>query len=122
MLPSAGQGAVGVEIRRKDVEISKLLESICCSKTVYCVISEREALRVLDGSCDTPIGAHATLDGEVMHLKVAVISLNGSQVFEDEIRGSVRTSLEAVALGNEIGRRLKSKIPAEILRQKLDAQ
>jgi hydroxymethylbilane synthase len=121
MLPSAGQGAVGVEIRRKDVEVAKLLDAISCSKTVCCVKSEREALRVLDGSCDTPIGAHAVLEGENMHLKVAVVSLDGSQLFEDEIRAIVRTSQEAIALGNEIGQRLKSKIPAEIFRQKLAA-
>ncbi len=114
MLPAAGQGAVGIEIRKGDEDMLSTLSHISDFKTVSCVKSERAVLRVLDGSCHTPIGAHAVLDGTELWLRVCVCSLDGQQRFEDDIRGDVVRVQDAEALGEELGTRLKSVVPDDI--------
>ncbi len=117
MLPAAGQGAVGIEVREgdEDEDVLSIFSHISCFNTVVCVKSEREVLRILDGSCHTPIGAYATYEGGELWLRVRVSSLDGQQNFEDEIRGAVENVEDAIKLGHEIGRRLKKKIPPGIL-------
>ena len=56
--------------------------------------AERMALAVLDGSCHTPIGAHAILDEDVISLKVLVASGDGIQIFRDEQAGPVQNDAQ----------------------------
>jgi porphobilinogen deaminase len=86
---------------------------------VLCVKSERAALHALDGSCHTPIGAYAIRNECEIWLRVCVISLDGKHRFEDEIRGPANTIDEAEKLGENIGLRLKKRIPPEILTQSI---
>jgi len=116
MLPAAAQGAVGVEVRRGDEYIMAILGRISDLKTVMCVKAERAALRALNGSCHSPIGAYAVLNGGQMWLRVRVCSEDGQQVFDDEIRGDVDDVDAAQALGEEIGARMKAIIPIGILK------
>lgn len=115
MLPAAGQGAVGIEVRADDCEALSIFSQISCEKTVVCVCAERALLHVLDGSCHTPIGAYAVLEDDVLHLRAHVASLDGAQHFKDEIRGAVQTPQEAADLGRMLGQRLKTQIPSEVL-------
>lgn len=115
MLPAAGQGAVGIETCYDNDDVSAIFSHINNERTMLCVKTEREALRVLDGSCHTPIGAYAVFKNDELWLRVCVVSLDGTQRFEDEIRGIVKTPEEATALGSEIGQRLKQQIPTGIL-------
>ena len=67
MLPAAGQGAVGIQIREGDAAMSGFLDLITCDRTVFCVMAERGILETLDGSCHTPVGAYAEwTDDDVM--------------------------------------------------------
>jgi len=132
MLPAAGQGAVGIEFRGSRFELRGVLDEISCTRTVFCVSAERAALAVLDGSCHTPIGAYAMLQddggspaldgsgGTEMWLRVSVLRLDGSEIFEDEERAVVLSRDDAVALGRRVGERLKARIPAGVLAQKVD--
>ena len=115
MLPAAGQGAVGIETRQSDDKILSIFSQISCLNTVLCVSAERKVLHVLDGSCHTPIGAYAVLEGDEMWLRAHVASLDGAQHFKDEIRGVVKSAQDAVDLGCKLGERLKSRIPSEVL-------
>lgn len=117
MLPAAGQGAVGIEVRANDEDSIFIISHISHLNTVQCVKAEREVLRILDGSCHTPIGAYATLEDGEMRLRVCVVSLDGQRGFDDEIRGKVATVDEAIALGKTIGERLKAGVPPEIFQQ-----
>lgn len=121
MLPAAGQGAIGVEIREGDEQSKELLDAIHCRETGLRVAAERAALQVLDGSCHTPIGAYATLDGQDMHLTVAVGRLDGQEMHmvEDRLTLSDETSHceQVYKLGETLGQRLKDKIPPELLEQ-----
>ena len=60
--PAAGQGAIGVEIRKDDRIMAGLLDAIHCKITGMRIVAERAALQILNGSCHTPIGAFATID------------------------------------------------------------
>lgn len=114
MLPAAAQGAVGIEARAGDKDILSIFSYISDFNTVLCAKSEREVLRILDGSCHTPIGVYGVLEAGELWLRASVVSLDGRMRFDDEIRGAVDTVEGAVALGRTLGERMKKAIPVEI--------
>ena len=71
MLPSAGQGALGVEIRASRLELSELLESLSHQATWMAVAAEREVSRAMGGSCSMPLAAFAEYSGEYLQLRAA---------------------------------------------------
>jgi hydroxymethylbilane synthase len=115
LLPAAGQGAIGVEIKESNKDLAEILSAIHCETTGMCIKAERAALRVLDGSCHTPIAAHAKLVGQFMHLLVKVASLDGTQLFEEEFSGPVNGLAEADWAGRHLGERLLKIVPQNIL-------
>ena len=121
MLPAAGQGAIGIEHRASDMEIFKLLEQISCKTTTLCVTAERGALRVLDGSCHTPIGAYAVIKDGHMHLRLAVAALDGSEIYNfEETSQNVYDPETANIFGEKSGAALKARIPAKLLFQRIE--
>lgn len=56
MLHAVGQGALGIEIRKGDTRIQKLLSRIGCEKTTRQALAERSLMRTLEGGCSVPIG------------------------------------------------------------------
>jgi hydroxymethylbilane synthase len=114
MLPAAAQGIVGIEIRDGDERTAALFDAVHHTETGYVAAAERAALATLDGSCHTPIGAYAVLKGGQLHLKVAVASADGSAYYEDEQTGPVASDAEARHLGQLVGLRLKSRVPADL--------
>lgn len=120
MLPAAGQGAVGIEMRKADTDIAEMLNKFSCQKTFLCVQAERAALSILDGSCHTPIGAHATLDGDQLHLQVKLCSLDGQVVFGDQETSEARTAEDAIAIGRAVASRIKAIAPENLLAQKIE--
>ena len=83
MLPACGQGAIGIEFRETDTEVRELLSPLHDAWTGYCISAERGALRALDGSCRTPIGAYATYDGEYLTLRLTVLRHDGSKIWTE---------------------------------------
>ena len=69
MLPAAGQGALGIECRRGDDVVEALIAPLACPRATSCVLAERAFNRKLEGGCQVPIAAHATLEGEVLGLR-----------------------------------------------------
>jgi len=63
ILPAAGQGAIGLEIRVNDSELKKFLDDINDARTWFCTAVEREFLRLLGGGCNLPVGIRTSLDG-----------------------------------------------------------
>ncbi|MDB5490254.1 MAG: Porphobilinogen deaminase [Micavibrio sp.] len=115
MLPAASQGIVGIEIRENDFETSRLLDSIHDWEAGIVAAAERSALATLDGSCHTPIGAHAVFKDDSITLKVLVASGDGTQVFRDEQVGPAHNEDEAEMLGRVVGLRLKARMPPGFL-------
>ena len=115
MLPACGQGIVCIETREGDEETQNLLGAISCTQTSLCAVAEREVLKILDGSCHTPIGAYAILENNEMFLRALVASNDGQTVFRDEYRVIVSNKDEAIAVGQIVGQRLKEIVPEGFL-------
>jgi len=112
MLPAAGQGAVGIETRVGDQETRALFDALHCRETGLRVIAERAALQVLDGSCRTPIGAYAVLNGDSLKLTAVLASEDGKQFYREEVSGP---AAQAEELGRRAGQALKKRAPSDLL-------
>lgn len=71
MLPAAGQGALGIEIRRHRSDVAQALAPLADAATWLCVTAERAVSRAMGGSCSMPLAAHATLVDGVLDLQAA---------------------------------------------------
>ncbi|KAG1702794.1 Porphobilinogen deaminase [Nymphon striatum] len=80
--PAPGQGAITVEAHLENSHMLELLKPLNHSGTETALIAERAFLEELDGSCRTPIGAHATLDGDKLSLHGIILKPDGSESHE----------------------------------------
>ena len=115
MLPAACQGIVGIEMRGDDVRRREIFDALHCGETGLRAAAERAALQTLNGSCQTPIGAYSAIENGRMALRVAVLSLDGRQRYEETKTAPVATDAQAAALGAEIGNILKERVPPALL-------
>ena len=106
LIPSAGQGTISLQCRENDNEIVSILKKINHSKTHQRVTAERNVLKVLEGDCETAVGAHAKIDGNKITLEAELFSLDGSQRFYEKKTSEI---IYAETLGKEVGKILKSK-------------
>jgi hydroxymethylbilane synthase len=79
MLPAVAQGAIGIETREADAATRALLAPIGCAETETRLAAERAFLAGLDGSCRTPIGGLATLEGDRLTLRGEIVRPDGSE-------------------------------------------
>lgn len=114
MLPAVGQGAMAVEIREKDAEIKEILKVINDAETEFCVKAERAFLRSLEGGCQVPIGANASIENDKIHLEGFVGSLNGKANWRETMTGE---KSEAEKLGTNLAEILIEKGANEILEE-----
>jgi hydroxymethylbilane synthase len=68
LLPAPAQGALAIEIRGYDRDLGKALEKLDHIQTRLITTAERAVLVGLDASCQTALGALATLDGNRLSL------------------------------------------------------
>jgi hydroxymethylbilane synthase len=112
MLPAVGQGIVAVECGEADWETRRLLSAIGDPASRLCAEAEREVLWVLNGHCNSPIAGHATMIGDELTLRAAVIEEDGSRFIEAERSGSADRPRE---LGRLVGLDLLAKGAADII-------
>ncbi len=108
-LPAAGQGAIALTARAGDDGVAALLAPILCAATGVSLAAERAFLGALDGSCRTPIGAHATLDGHQLTLRGTVLRPDGSQAYDEAMYGEAG---DAALIGRTAGEAIKGRLPA----------
>ena len=106
VIPSAGQGIIALQCRKNDNEIISLLQKINHDETYKRAHAERNILKVLEGDCETAIGAHSIIDGENIIVEAELFSLDGSKRFYEKKTGKIEKFRE---IGNEIGQILKNK-------------
>lgn len=87
MLPAAGQGAIGVELRHKDQKLFSLLSFLEDSSTRQAVLAERIVVSRLGGSCQFPIAAHASIQYDQLTLEALVADTNGQKVLKKSRSG-----------------------------------
>lgn len=112
VLPAVGQGAVAIEVRDTDGEVLELAAKLDDGPTRICITAERAFLRRLEGGCQVPIGAHATLKDDRVTLEGMVGSLDGSVVFRERVDGPAE---EAECLGIRLAENLIEKGAAKLL-------
>ena len=112
-IPAIGQGAIGIECREDDAELSKLIHTINHSETALCVTAERAVNRVLGGDCHTPLGAYAVIDHQQIHLRSMIGSLKDEMIIRDAVVGSLAN---AAALGEALGQQLLKKGANKLLK------
>jgi hydroxymethylbilane synthase len=71
MLPAAGQGALGIEVRAARADLFEALAPLSHQATWLAVAAEREVSRAMGGSCSMPLAAFATWSGEYLQLRAA---------------------------------------------------
>ena len=103
MLPAVGQGAVAVEVRQGDKQMLEMASALDHKVTRSCVTAEREFLRQLEGGCQVPIGAIASVEGEMIRLEGMVSSLDGSVIYRKAIEGKCE---EADQVGRDLAQTL----------------
>jgi hydroxymethylbilane synthase len=113
-LPAIGQGALGIEGRGEDHFVRSILDRLNDQTTETAVTAERAFLYRLEGGCQVPIAAHATLSDGQLTLDGLVASVDGKTIIRDEIRGK---SGEAYALGVQLAERLLARGGDKILRE-----
>ena len=90
ILPAVGQGALGIETRIADLSTNEIVASLIHQQTVTTVRAERAFLKRLEGGCQVPIGAYATMEGETLILTGMVADLKGVRLIRKEMRGDAR--------------------------------
>ena len=106
IIPSAGQGIISLQCRNDDKDIISILDSINDQKTYLRAHAERNVLKVLEGDCETAVGAHSIIEGDKIILEAELFSLDGKQRFYE--KKSSKTE-NAKSLGEEVGKILKVK-------------
>jgi len=106
IIPSAGQGIIAIQCRENDKEMNTLLKKINHNETYKRAHAERNILKVLEGDCETAIGAHSTIEGDNIIVEAELFSLDGSKRFYEKKIEKIHKFKE---IGKEIGQILKTK-------------
>lgn len=103
-LPAVGQGAIGIECRHDDIATRELLAPLNCRDTHTAVMCERAFLRVLDGSCRTPIAGLARIENGKILFEGLLATPDGKSCRRIKGEGGLK---EAEKIGREAGEKLR---------------
>jgi hydroxymethylbilane synthase len=104
IIPCAGQGVIALQCRDNDESLIELLKQVDHQSTHSSIKAERNVLKVLEGDCETAVGAFANIEGNKINLEVELFSLDGSKRFYLKSSESLDKAEE---LGIEMGKTLK---------------
>ena len=109
MLPAAGQGALGIEIRADRDDLVQALAPLADQGSWLAVAAERAVSRAMGGSCSMPLAAHATLQGQRLHLRAAWGDPEGApRLVTAAGQADVATLADAEALGARVATELRA--------------
>ena len=106
IIPSVGQGIIALQCREDDKEIISILKKINHDETYKRAHAERDILKVLEGDCETAIGAHSIIDGNNIIVEAELFSSDGSKRFYEK---KIEKIEKFNSIGKEIGKILKIK-------------
>ncbi len=106
IIPSVGQGIITLQCRNDDDEMISILEKVNHYETYQKAQAERNVLKILEGDCDTAVGAHATLEEDEITLEAELFSFDGKKKFYEKKSSKLKN---AKKLGQEVGEILKKK-------------
>lgn len=114
MLPSVGQGVLGIELRKNDNDTRNAVSFINHPQTWIEMIAERSFLKRLGGGCQLPIAAYGVKQEDSLTITGLLGSLDGRVMIKDEVRDRCRG---AEALGVILAERLLAKGGQAILEE-----
>ena len=106
LIPSAGQGIIALQCREDDQKTISLLKKVNHTETFKRANAERNILKVLEGDCETAVGAHSIINGNNIIVEAELFSLDGLKRFYEKRSEKIEKFKE---IGNEIGQILKKK-------------
>ena len=106
VIPSAGQGIIALQCRDGDEEIISVLKKINHNETFMRAHVERNILKVLEGDCETAVGAHSIIKGGKIIVEAELFSLDGTKRFYEKKTSKTEDFRQ---IGIELGKILKSK-------------
>jgi hydroxymethylbilane synthase len=110
LVPAPGQGALAIETRRNDPEVTMLVSRISDPETMASTECEREFARVVGADCTLPIGAFASFNGRTVTLTGMIASTDGSNI----LRKSA-TSTDPRGMGAQLGKEMLELGGTEII-------
>lgn len=111
MLPAAGQGALGIEIRSDRQDVQQALAPLVHAGTWLRVAAERAVSRAMGGSCSMPLAAYATLEGGHLTIQAAWGDPEGRvALVRADAAASVAELSAAETLGTQVAARLKDGV------------
>jgi len=112
--PAVSQGAIGVCARSGDAHTARWIAQLDDPATRLATTAERALLRRIEGGCQVPLGALATLSGTTLHLHSTVCALDGSRHLSAGGETSA-TEVEARALGERVAQELLAQGAGSII-------
>ena len=118
MIPAAGQGALGIEVREDATELRALLAQTIHLPTFLSAHAERAVSRALGGSCSMPLAAHAVWDGATLRMEAALGDALAPQrpLLRTQQAAAVTDEASARALGEAAAAQLRAVGAADYLR------
>jgi hydroxymethylbilane synthase len=113
MTPAAGQGAIAIEARDGDPAETRA-QMVTDRRALAEVSAERTAVAALGASCDTPVGASASVSSSRIVLRGFCGLPDGSEWIRDEVEADAS---DPEALGRELAERMRAAGAAELLEQ-----
>lgn len=114
MLPAAAQGVIGIECLQDSAAVIDVLQQLGHEATSRTTAAERAVARTLNASCQSPVAAFATIDGDVLSITALVALPDGSEHLKETIDGGAGVAQE---LGEDLARKLLASGAAELLQR-----
>jgi hydroxymethylbilane synthase len=114
LTPAPGQGCLALEARTGDDDIAALAGSVTDRAALVELTAERAVVTELDATCQTPVGAHARLAGDVLTVEGYAGLPDGSAWIRDRLEGD---AADPSALGRELGQRMLAAGAGALLAQ-----
>jgi hydroxymethylbilane synthase len=112
-LPAAGQGAIGIETRKRGDEIVAAVRKLNHRESQVAVEAERAVLAGLEGGCQVPIGVWARAQSGGLRIDARVLSADGSESIQESRTASRENGAE---LGREVAAALFTRGAGRLLR------
>jgi len=111
MLPAAGQGALGIEVRTDRGDVAQALQFLLHTPTWLAVSAERAVSRVMGGSCSMPLAAYATLQGDELSIRATWGDPEGVlPLVHAQAKAIVTDGAAATRLGEQVARALQANV------------
>jgi len=100
-IPAVGQGIVAIEYKASNKELSNILRQINHESTYICALAERSFLETVEGNCQIPMGAHATLTQDLIKIRGFIANEDGTNYRELTLEDK-----DPIGLGKDLAKKL----------------